>query len=163
MTTPDPRLESLYARLEEVLGNPYANTLMTYLPPEPASRAITKDDLAALGARMDSRFDRVDQRFEQVDRRFEQVDQRFEQVDQRFEQVDQRFDQVDQRFDQVERRLAQVEHRMERADERFDRVEDRFHLIRDDLRDQMKTYTLTTVGAMTALTAIYAGLLAVIA
>ena len=48
-------------------------------------------------------------------------------------------------------------------DHRFDQVEDRFHLIRDDLRDQMKTYTLTTVGAMTALTAIYAGLLAVIA
>ena len=55
------------------------------------------------------------------------------------------------------------ERQFERVDHRFEQMENRFHIVRDDLRDQMKTYTLTVVGAMTALTAIYAGLLAVIA
>ena len=79
------------------------------------------------------------------------------------ERMDRRFDQVDARFEQVDARFEQMERRFERVDHRFEQMENRFHIVRDDLRDQMKTYTLTVVGAMTALTAIYAGLLAVIA
>lgn len=142
MAPPNPQRADLYARLEEVLGNPYADTLMTYLPQEPGARTATKDDIEGLGARIDSLATRMDRRFEQVDARLEQVDARLEQVDARFGQVERQFERVDHRFEQME---------------------NRFHIVRDDLRDQLKTYTLTTVGAMTALTAIYAGLLALIA
>ncbi len=72
-------------------------------------------------------------------------------------------ERMDRRFEHVDARFAQMERQFERVDHRFEQMENRFHAVRDDLRDQLKTYTLTTVGAMTALTAIYAGLLAVIA
>lgn len=69
---------------------------------------------------------------------------------------------MEQRFEQVDVRFAQMERQFERVDHRFEHMENRFHTIRDDLRDQLKTFTLTVVAAMTALTAVYAGLLAVI-
>ena len=148
MATTNPRRADLYARLEEVLGNPHADTLMTYLPQDPGTDLATKADIADLGSRIDRLADHMMRGFEQVEARFEQVDARFEQVDARFEQVDARFADMQRQFDRV--------------DHRFELMEDRFHTVRDDLRDQLKTFTLTTLGAMTALTAIYAGLLAAI-
>jgi len=142
MATANPQRADLYARLEEILGRPYADTLMTYLPQQPGANLATRDDIGDLGARIDQLGERMERRFDQVDARFEQVDARFEQVDARF---------------------AHMERQFERVDHRFEQMENRFHIVRDDLRDQMKTYTLTVVGAMTALTAIYTGLLAVIA
>jgi tetrahydromethanopterin S-methyltransferase subunit G len=135
MATANPQRADLYARLEEILGRPYADTLMTYLPEQPSATIATKDDIADLALRIDQLGERMERRFEQVDARFGQVDARF----------------------------AHMERQFERVDHRFEQMENRFHIVRDDLRDQMKTYTLTVVGSMTALTAIYAGLLAVIA
>ncbi|MBT8217483.1 MAG: hypothetical protein HKN74_14265 [Acidimicrobiia bacterium] len=148
MATANPRREDLYARLEEVLGNPHADALMTYLPHDPGAEVATKSDITALGARIDNLADEMRRGFDQVHARLEQVDTRLDQVDARFGQVDDRFTEMQRQF--------------ERMDRRFEQMEDRFHLIRDDLRDQMKTFALTTVGAMTGLTAIYAGLLAAI-
>jgi hypothetical protein len=42
-----------------------------------------------------------------------------------------------------------------RLEERFDRVEFRFDRLEDLVRDQQKFYMATTVGSMTALTAIF--------
>ena len=145
----------LYARLEDVLGNPYADTLMNYLPQDPGSEIATKADIADLGLRIDSLAEQMMRGFERIDTRFERIDTRFEQVDTRFERIDARFEQVDARFDHVQRQFDRMDHR-------FETTEDRFRTVRDDLRDQLKTFTLTTLGAMTALTAIYAGLLAAI-
>ena len=156
MAAANPKRADLYARLEEVLGNPHADTLMNYLPEEPAAELATKADIADLGLRIDRLTDEMIRRFEQVDARFEQVDARFEQVDARFEQVDARFGQVEDGFSSIQRQFERIDHR-------FELMEDRFHTVRDDLRDQLKTFTLTTLGGMTALTAIYAGLLAAIA
>jgi uncharacterized protein (DUF3084 family) len=156
MSTPISDAGALYARLEEVLGHEHADTLMTYLPAEPGARMATRSDVAVLERRFDrleellgARFDAIDGRFHLVDQRFEQVDQRFEQVDQRFEQVDQRFEQVDQRFD--------------RMDRRFETMDDRMYGLQDVIRDQLRTYTVTMIGGMTALAAIFAALLAFIA
>ena len=169
MAATNPRRADLYARLEEVLGNPHADTLMTYLPQDPGTELATKADIADLGARIDRLaehmmrgFEQVDARFEQINARFEQVETRFEQVDARFEQIDARFEQVDARFEQVDARFADMQRQFDRADHRFELMEDRFHTVRDDLRDQLKTFTLTMLGGMTALTAVYAGLLAAI-
>jgi len=137
MAAPDPRRRSLYARLEEVLGPADAEILMTYLPPHPGTELATRADIADLSTRMDRRFGRVDERFEQMEQRFVQMEQRF---DRRFERLDDRFLESDRRFERMDERFGQVRH---------------------DLRDQLKVYTTTTIGAMAALTAIYAGIVAI--
>ena len=177
MSTPISDTSALYARLEEVLGHEHADTLMTYLPPEPGAQLATRSDVAVLEQRfdrledilglrfdaIDGRFQLVDQRFVQIDQRFEQVDLRFEQIDQRFEQIDQRFEQVDQRFEQVDQRFEQFLGRLDRMDHRFETMDDRMYGLQDVIRDQLRTYTVTMIGGMTALTAIFAALLAFIA
>ena len=149
MPTPISDTSALYARLEEVLGHDHADTLMTYLPPEPGAQLATRSDIAV----MEQRFDRLE---ELLGLRFDAIDGRFQIVDQRFEQVDQRFEQVDQRFEQLEGRL-------DRMDRRFETMDDRMYGLQDVIRDQLRTYTVTMVGGMTALTAIFASLLALIA
>jgi chaperonin cofactor prefoldin len=134
MSLVDPAHEALYARLEEVLGADHAATLMTHLPPTPAGRLATFDDIGVLSRSVDDRFAWVDQRFDRVD-------QRFERVDERFERVDERFDRMDERFDRLEKR--------------FDKMDDRFHDLQGAIRDQMRFYSGTTVAAMTALTAMF--------
>ena len=118
MATPNPETRALYTRLQEVLGDEHAATLMTYLPAKPDSDLATKDDIAGLEARLDQRFELVDQRFKQVDQRWES---------------------------------------------RFQIVDDRLFGLHGALNDHLKTFTVTMVGGMTALTAIYAALLAFIA
>ena len=155
MATANPRREDLYARLEEVLGNPHADTLMTYLPHDPGAEVATRSDITALGMR-------IDKLAEEMRRRFKQVEARLDQIDARLDQVDARLDRVDARFGQVDDRFTEMQRQFERVDRRFEQMEDRFHLVRDDLRDQTKTFALITVGSMTGLTAVYAGLLAAI-
>ncbi len=48
-----------------------------------------------------------------------------------------------------------------RFEARFDRLEARIDGLHDVMRDQLRTYTVTTVGAMTVLTAVFGALLAV--
>ena len=163
MSTPISDTSALYARLEEVLGHEHADTLMTYLPPEPGAQVATRSDIAVL----DQRFDRLEEllglRFDAIDERFKLVDQRFEQIDQRFEQIDQRFEQIDQRFEQIDQRFEQIDGRLGRMDRRFETTDDRMYGLQDVIRDQLRTYTVTMIGGMTALTAIFAALLAFIA
>lgn len=125
-----------------MLGHDDADTLMTYLPPEPGSQLASKTDVAVL----EQRFDRLE---EMLGLRFDAIDGRFQVVDQRFEQVDQRFEQLDGRLD--------------RMDRRFETMDDRMYGLQDVIRDQLRTYTVTMIGGMTALTAIFAWLLAFIA
>ncbi len=121
MTARSPETRALYTRLEEVLGEEQAATLMNYLPLETGSDLATKADLAAFEARLDERFTRIDERFTQIDERFTQIDERFEKLD------------------------------------------ERIYGIHVALGNQYKNYSITMVGGMTALTAIYAGLLAILA
>jgi septal ring factor EnvC (AmiA/AmiB activator) len=141
MSLVDPAHEALYARLEEVLGADHAATLMTHLPPTPAGRLATFDDIGVLSRSVDDRFAWVDQRFDRVDERFARVDERFDRVEERFARVDERFDRMDERFDRLEKR--------------FDKMDDRFHDLQGAIRDQMRFYSGTTVAAMTALTAMF--------
>lgn len=113
MAATNPETRALYTRLEEVLGDEHADTLMTYLPADPGSELATSGDIAALEASLDERFDKVDRRLERIDQRFEQLD-------------------------------------------------DRLFSLHGALNTQYKNFSITMVGGMTALTAIYAGLLAVI-
>ena len=71
---------ALYRRLEEVLGQPHAATMIASLPPYPWSDFATKRDLEAVEARVTGRFDRLegamDRRFGEMDRRFGEIDGR---------------------------------------------------------------------------------------
>jgi outer membrane murein-binding lipoprotein Lpp len=58
--------------------------------------------------------------------------------------------------------IARLETRFDRMDDRFDRMEDRIDQLAIEvremngvMRDQLRTYSLGTIGAMTALTAIF--------
>jgi predicted nuclease with TOPRIM domain len=77
---------------------------------------------------------------------------RFEAVDQRFKAVDQRFDHLEQRFDGLERRF-------ERLEDRFDHLDQGMHHMFEMMQKQLARSTTVMVTAMTALTAIYGGML----
>lgn len=80
------------------------------------------------------------------------VDRQFEAVDQRFKAVDQRFDHLEQRFDGLERRF-------ERLEDRFDHLDQGMHHMFEMMQKQLARSTTVMVTAMTALTAIYGGML----
>ena len=102
MSTATPESRALYARLEEVLGTEHADTLMTYLPPHPATELATRPDIADLKAD-----------------------------------------------------IAELK-------QGLDRVHDRIDALHYSLADQLKTYTIVMVSALTALTAILGVTFAVI-
>ena len=56
MTTDEASRHHLYEQARTALGEAAAETLMTALPRDP-DRFATKDDLAALGARLDAKID----------------------------------------------------------------------------------------------------------
>ena len=60
---------ALYARLEEVIGDDHAGTLMEYLPMEHSGRLATKDDIV----RLEDRFDRLEDRFDRLEDRFDRM------------------------------------------------------------------------------------------
>jgi hypothetical protein len=123
--TSDPARNALYARLEEVLGPEHAVTFMTVLPPD-RDELSTKQDVVALGVRLDHRIDLLDQRFDGLDHRF---------------------DNLEQRMDRFEQRMDRFEDRMFGLEGKFD---DRMHEFHNLLRDQARTFTLSMVGTVVA-------------
>jgi len=61
-------------------------------------------------------------------------------------------DQIDERFERIDERFARMEQRFDRMEERFDR---RFEQMGARIDRVQRFYVGTTVGSMTALTAIY--------
>lgn len=86
MTSESKRLD-LYNRLQEVLGNEPATTLMTYLPPIAGPDLLTKSVF-------EKRMTEVDERFVRVDKRFDQVDDRFIRVEDQLDHIDEKVDRV---------------------------------------------------------------------
>ncbi len=64
-------------------------------------------------------------------------------------------DSVDGRFNIVDERFNRVDERFDRMEDRFDALNLRFDALHQTLHTQFRNYTVTMVGAMTALTAIY--------
>jgi len=62
---------------------------------------------------------------------------------------------VDQRFDQMETRFDRVDERFDRMEDRIDQLAVEVRAMNGVMRDQLRTYSLGTIGAMTALTAIF--------
>lgn len=102
----------LYRRLDEVLGEEAANTLIEHLPPVGWADVATKQDLAALEERLDLRFARVDDRFARVEDRFSRVDDQFDRIDERLGAMGDRFgaldEKLDERFEKFDERLLRT-------------------------------------------------------
>ncbi|HZJ50060.1 MAG TPA: hypothetical protein VFF07_04215 [Actinomycetota bacterium] len=75
MATEERARQALYARLEEVIGDDHAATLMQYLPPDPSDLA-TKSDLRELRTGVDQRMDGLHQRMGRMERHMERFDDR---------------------------------------------------------------------------------------
>ncbi len=95
MTSEAERL-GLYNRLNEVLGDDHARTLMNTL----ATRddvAEVRDGVVALGERMsglETRFDHLETRFDRLETRFDRLETRFDRLETRLDRVDERFHEL---------------------------------------------------------------------
>ena len=69
MATTETKRFRLRERLHDLMEEEHVTTLMDSLPPIGWERLATKDDLAALEERLDTRFERIDAR---IDKRIAQ-------------------------------------------------------------------------------------------
>ena len=69
MTTTETKRFRLRERLHDLMEEEHVTTLMDSLPPVGWERLATKEDLAALEERLDTRFERIDAR---IDKRIAQ-------------------------------------------------------------------------------------------
>ncbi|MGH8944918.1 MAG: hypothetical protein ACRDVL_02070 [Acidimicrobiia bacterium] len=63
MSDSEPARHALYSRLQNVLGDEHADTLMTYLPTDHSDEVATKADIGNL----EDRFDRLEDRFDRLE------------------------------------------------------------------------------------------------
>jgi hypothetical protein len=155
----------LQNRLEQVLGEAPAMTLMESLP---RGSPATKDDIDELRHTMDERFVGVDRRFDGMDERSDGIDQRLDGVDQRLEGIDHRLDGLGGRLDGVELRLESIDLRFGVMDERMgllsERIDSRTQSVADQLtvslhRDivvQSRLYMFATFGAIVGVAGVVA-------
>ena len=76
MSVREPARHALYSRLEEVLGQENADTLMTHLPQDHSDQAVTRGEFNARLAQVDARFDRIEERFDRLEEKMDRM-QRF--------------------------------------------------------------------------------------
>ncbi len=116
----------LHQRLEAVLGDEAAVTLMQHLPPGGWTDLATKGDINGL-------------------------DHRFDGLGQRIDGLEQRFDGLERRMDRFENRF---ENRMDRSDDQMERLHQRMDSFHQELRTQTRVFILAMLGAMVTNTSI---------
>ena len=89
MATEERARQALYDRLEEVIGDDHAATLMQYLPPHPSDLA-TKSDLRELRTDLGHRMDGIDQRMDGINHRVDGIDKRMDRMERHMERFDDR-------------------------------------------------------------------------
>lgn len=128
----------LYQRLDEVLGDEHATTLMEHLPPTGWADVATKQDLAQLEERLTLRFDRALARLEYS------LNERMSSLER----------DLTARMDALERQMAELrlsfEHFREITERRFDDMERRY-LTKTEFYRTITAQTITLVLFMAAL------------
>jgi hypothetical protein len=128
----------LLLRLQQVLGDKEAATLMEHLPPDRWPELVTKSDLSPLRADVAVlKTDVVDLRHE-MQRGFALVDQRFEHFEER---VDERFEHLE---GNLELRFASAHDRME-------------SFMRERLDAQTRALLFTIIGALLTMALVAVG------
>ena len=125
MSSTEPARDSLYSRLEDVLGHEHADTLMKYLPNDRADEVATKGDLSRLESVTKADIGRLEASTKAGIGRLEASTK-----------------------SDIGRLEASTKSDFERVDARFDRLEDR-------MDQMQRAYMVTVVSSMTALTAIF--------
>jgi len=69
--------------------------------------------------------------------------------------LDERVGQLDERVGRLDERVRRLDERVRRLDDRMERFENRLWDLHMALESQSRTYVVTTVSSLTALTAIY--------
>ena len=150
----DRRRLALMLRLNEVLGEEEASTIMESLPPTIWQNIATKDDLNDLADRLcaqfDSKFAKVDAEFAKVDGEFAKVNAK---VDGGFAKVDGEFAKVDGEFAKIDAEFAKVHAKIDGG---FAKVDAEFALIRGEMEknkgeimQMMASQTRTIILALT--------------
>ena len=130
---------AMRSRLEEVLGEEHATTLMEYLPPE---EVATKRDLEGLEERLTLRFSGVEGRMDGLNGRM---------------------DGLSGRMDRLERNMIAMEQRLnERIDLKTESLENRLHSAIDNLATpvakdmvaQTRTFIFATLTALATVAAL---------
>ncbi len=130
---------AMRSRLEEVLGEEHATTLMEYLPPE---EVATKRDLEGLEERLTLRFSGVEGRMDGLNGRM---------------------DGLSGRMDGLERNMIAMEQRLnERIDLKTESLENRLHSAIDNLATsvakdmvaQTRTFIFATLTALATVAAL---------
>ena len=89
MTSEERPRQALYARLEEVIGDDHAATLMQYLPPDPSDLA-TRSDIGELRTELGHRIHGLDQRLDGLDQRMGDFDKRMDGMERHMDRFDDR-------------------------------------------------------------------------
>lgn len=134
----------LYQRLDEVLGDEHATTLMEHLPPTGWADVATKQDLAQLEERLTLRFDReLRVRISALER---DLTARMDTLER----------DLTARMDALEREMAELRmefhHFRELTERRFDDMEQRF-LTKTEFYRTITAQTIALVLFMAALVA----------
>jgi len=139
-------------RLEEVLGEENATTLMEYLPPE---ELATKRDLEGLEQRLTLRISGVEGRMDGLEGRMDGLEGRMDGLEGRM-------DGLEGRMGGLERNLVAMEQRLnERIDLKIESCEHRLHSAIDNLATsvakdmvaQTRTFIFATLSALAAMAA----------
>ena len=144
---------AMRSRLEEVLGEEHATTLMEYLPPE---EVATKRDLEGLEERLTLRFSGVEGRMDGVEGRMDGLNGRMDGLNGRM-------DGLSDRMDGLERNMIAMEQRLnERIDLKTESLENRLHSAIDNLATsvakdmvaQTRTFIFATLTALATVVAL---------
>ncbi len=95
-----------------------------------------RNEMNAMGKRIDSRFNKLEGRFSEIDSRFNKVEGRFSEIDSRFNKVEGRFSEIDSRFDKVEARFSEIDARFDRIDAQFEELKGMVHKLHMVVEEQ---------------------------
>jgi predicted nuclease with TOPRIM domain len=153
MSTDEPSRHRLLLRLQQVLGEEEAATLMERLPPDRWDELARREDVDGLAGRfrtLEGRFDTLEGRFDTLEGRFDTLEGRFEILEGRVQTLEHEvrdlrkdmvhgFATVDLRFEELERRLEL----------RFDRQRDELvGVLHDRIDRQTRALLFTFLAAI---------------
>jgi|GEM_PF-1560429 len=132
-------------RLEEVLGEENATTLMEYLPPE---ELATKRDLEGLEQRLTLRISGVEGRMDGLEGRMDGLEGRMDGLEGRMGGLERNLVAMEQRLNErIDLKIESCEHRLHSA------IDNLATSVAKDMVAQTRTFIFATLSALAAMAA----------